>query len=174
MLPGLGPGSIPTIGTVADLLCDIPYLVWWGAPLPSRAQLNSLLRTGYYDAGMSGGAEWPPFELTEDEYAEVVQALASDGRLVARPISSVEGVAEPRQRPAIRRSSAPVSDPAEGTTTAVSERHSAWFYARLNPQFKAPHQTIHAVVTHWEGKSGAHDRTYLPVADVLVLEGDEH
>ena len=68
LLPSIGPCAMPVEGTVVDLLFDIPYFIGWGAPFPSRDQLNSLLRKGYRDAGMSGGCEWAPFELSADEY----------------------------------------------------------------------------------------------------------
>src|SRR4051812_18494011 len=78
LLPPIGPGTMPAEGTVVDLLFDIPYLIGWGAPLPSHYQLNSLLRKGYDDAGMSGGCAWEPFELSADEYDEVVSAIKQD------------------------------------------------------------------------------------------------
>ena len=62
----LGHFLMPAEGTVVDLLFDVPYLIGFGAPFPSHVQLNSLLQLGYEDAGMSGGCEWEPFELSGD------------------------------------------------------------------------------------------------------------
>jgi hypothetical protein len=58
-----------------------PYLIscWrfqpFGDVIPPRHVLNSTLRTGKCDAGMSGGCIWKPFEIAEDEYAELVEEL---------------------------------------------------------------------------------------------------
>lgn len=93
ILPGVGPGKVPADGTVVDLLFALPYFIGFGWPFPSHAQLDSLLRQGYEDAGMSGGAEWDPFELREDEYAEVVRVIAQDERLASRPVPSFQGSA---------------------------------------------------------------------------------
>jgi hypothetical protein len=78
-------GTIPATGTVADLLFHIPYLIGFGKPFPSRDALNELLSEGFYDAGMSGGAEWEPFELSVDEYEEVLMAIKGDPRLARMP-----------------------------------------------------------------------------------------
>jgi len=53
-------------------LLDIPYLMYYGV-VPSREAINEVLRTGGGDGGMSPGASWEPFELTEDDYWEVVE-----------------------------------------------------------------------------------------------------
>lgn len=78
-------GAVPAAGTVVDLLFHIPYLIGFGEPFPSRDALNELLREGFYDAGMSGGAEWDPFELSADEYDEVLAAVKDDPRLAQMP-----------------------------------------------------------------------------------------
>ena len=57
---------------VARFLLDIPYLLYFGV-IPSREAINEVLRKGGGDAGMSPGASWEPFELTEDEYWEIVE-----------------------------------------------------------------------------------------------------
>lgn len=90
----LGHFPMPIEGTVADLLFDIPYFVGFGSPLPTHEQLNSLLRKGYDDAGMSGGCEWEPFELSLEEYTEVRHALGCDQRLAERPVPSLAGSEE--------------------------------------------------------------------------------
>ena len=41
-------------------------------PLPI---LNEFLQQGIVDAGMSGGCEWTPFELSESEYEELLEEL---------------------------------------------------------------------------------------------------
>jgi hypothetical protein len=61
-------------GSVADLVCDIPYLIVAGL-VPPLAVVNEILRRGEVHAGMSGGCVWPPFELSPAEFAEVVADL---------------------------------------------------------------------------------------------------
>src|SRR6185437_6524952 len=53
-------------------LLDIPYLMYHGV-VPSRDAINEVLRRGGGDGGMSPGASWEPFELTEDDYWEIVE-----------------------------------------------------------------------------------------------------
>ena len=65
------------MGSVAALLRSIPYALSAGL-LPPLHVLNSLLKTGRSDAGMSGACEWPPFELNDEEWSELRTALASD------------------------------------------------------------------------------------------------
>jgi hypothetical protein len=50
---------------------DVPYLLVFGV-FPPRRVLNSHLRSGGGDGGMSPGASWQPFELTEDGYNSVL------------------------------------------------------------------------------------------------------
>jgi hypothetical protein len=82
--------SMPRKGTVVDLLFDIPYLIGWSTPFPTRDQLNRLLGKGIYDAGMSGGCEWEPFEISTDEYEELVSAIKRDKRLRETPKGTLE------------------------------------------------------------------------------------
>jgi hypothetical protein len=65
-------------GSLTQLLFNIPALsfalrVW--KTIPPYHILNEILRSGVSEAGMSGGCEWQPFELTEEEYAELLQDL---------------------------------------------------------------------------------------------------
>lgn len=53
-------------------LLDVPYLLYFGV-VPSREAINEFLKDGGGDGGMSPGASWVPFELTHDEYWEVVE-----------------------------------------------------------------------------------------------------
>lgn len=91
VLPGVGPGEFPEEGTVVDLLFALPYFLGFDWPFPSHDQLNSLLRTGYMNAGMSGGCEWEPFALSTEEYAEVRHAVAHDQRLAQTPVPALDG-----------------------------------------------------------------------------------
>ncbi len=77
-LPAIGPGSIPISGTLKSLLLEIPYLLMPCAPLniiPPLSVLNELLSRGVEDAGMSGGCKWKPFQITAEEYAELLRSL---------------------------------------------------------------------------------------------------
>jgi hypothetical protein len=79
-LAGMGPGKERKQGTVADLLLDIPYFVFADV-LPSFEALNALLAKGIEDAGMSGGVEWKPFQITPDEYREAIEELRTNPRM---------------------------------------------------------------------------------------------
>lgn len=79
-----GHFEMPTEGTVVDLLFHMPYMVGYGYRFPTREELNRLLASGEWDTGMGGGAEWPPFTLGPEEYAELVAAIERDPRLAAR------------------------------------------------------------------------------------------
>jgi hypothetical protein len=57
-------------------LLDIPYLFFEGI-IPPLSVVNSVLRTGGGDAGMSPGTSWEPFVVTDREYAQLVQRLAA-------------------------------------------------------------------------------------------------
>ena len=41
--------------------------------------INSVLSSGACNAGMSGGAQWQAFELSDEEYDSVVNQLESEG-----------------------------------------------------------------------------------------------
>jgi len=75
LLPGVGPGKSPREGTWADVVDSIPYFLLGGGPIPPLFLINEVLKTGKVDAGMSGGCEWPPSELNEDEYELLVEEL---------------------------------------------------------------------------------------------------
>src|SRR5215217_5140998 len=53
---------------------DIPYLLLTSV-IPPLTVLNGVLEDGGGDAGMSPGASWKPFTLTETEYTELVDEL---------------------------------------------------------------------------------------------------
>jgi hypothetical protein len=63
-----------TEGNLADLVLDIPYLMPWGV-IPPLHVLNEHLLTGGDTGGMSPGTKWKPFQVTEQEYAELVDYL---------------------------------------------------------------------------------------------------
>ena len=77
LLPAVGPGEEDVSGTVVDLIKSIPYLLI--KRIPPREVVNSVLRQGEVDAGMSGGARWEPFELSEEEYILVADYFENRG-----------------------------------------------------------------------------------------------
>lgn len=92
--PGVGGPGHWTHATLSEFLFTLPYLFLLDGseqPFPPLAVLNEIFKSGKWDAGMSGGCEWKPFEISEDEYDELVQRLAahpkyrfvSDGDLAA-------------------------------------------------------------------------------------------
>lgn len=63
---------------MTQLVFDIPALsfalrVW--KTVPPRHVLNEILRSGVSESGMSGGCEWQPFEITDEEHAELLKDL---------------------------------------------------------------------------------------------------
>ncbi len=77
VLPCVGPDLPKETGNVVDLLKAIPYFL--KSRIPTLSVLNDLLRSGVYDAGMSGGAKWEPFVLNDIEYVEVRAELETLG-----------------------------------------------------------------------------------------------
>ena len=71
-LGGMG-GETPKVGTVADVLLEIPYLLMTRIIPPLRV-VNDLLAKGISDAGMSGGCRWEPFQVTPVEWEELAPA----------------------------------------------------------------------------------------------------
>ena len=85
-------GGIWTQGTLKDLLLSMPYVLH--SFIPPFHVLNYLLKHGVpneffpdgllpdgkvqYDAGMSGGCSWKPFEITREEYEELVLDLLTE------------------------------------------------------------------------------------------------
>jgi hypothetical protein len=81
-------------GTLKDLLLALPYVLHRYIPpfhilghlfkygVPNEFFPDGLLPDGkvQYDAGMSGGCSWKPFEITQEEYEELVLDLLTDPR----------------------------------------------------------------------------------------------
>ena len=61
--------------SLAEFVLDVPYLVARGV-IPPLHILNEVTRTGGGDAGMSPGAVWDPFEVTPEEYQELLVHLS--------------------------------------------------------------------------------------------------
>jgi hypothetical protein len=61
-------------GSLADLVLDIPYLMPWGV-IPPLHVLNEYLLSGGDSGGMDPGTKWRPFQITNQEYAELVDYL---------------------------------------------------------------------------------------------------
>lgn len=53
---------------------QIPYLLGFKL-IPSRQVLNSILKLGYDDAGMSGASKWRPFQLDANKHKYLVKKL---------------------------------------------------------------------------------------------------
>jgi hypothetical protein len=69
-----GPG-IKRAEPLSDFVLDILYLMEVNGVIPPLAILNTVLRGGGGNGGMSPGTAWKPFEISEEEYNELVQAL---------------------------------------------------------------------------------------------------
>lgn len=84
ILPGVGPGSFSTEGSVADLLFDIPYF-FLARIIPPIQVVNEVLQKGVVDAGMSGGCKWKPFQLNTSSYEELASSLQKMKFLAIQP-----------------------------------------------------------------------------------------
>ncbi len=83
--PGVGGTGSWRHGSLVELLSAVPYLfnsqIFPGQDfgevdiVPPVSVVNSLLCTGRSDAGMSGGAEWEPFEIDVSEYQHLCEEL---------------------------------------------------------------------------------------------------
>lgn len=73
VLGGVG-GSSKQHGTVVDLLSAVPYLLTARLILPLHV-VNDVLIKGIYDAGMSGGCKWEPFQIDASEWNELRRAF---------------------------------------------------------------------------------------------------
>ncbi len=83
-LPPVGPHSGTwahgTLEKFALRLSTIEYALTVRRVLPSLGVLNAEFMKGRNDKGMSGGTEWKPFTITEDEYSELCEAFATHPR----------------------------------------------------------------------------------------------
>jgi hypothetical protein len=79
--PGVGPGTFKRSGSLRDLVLSIPYLRMCGLTPPLNV-LNEVFRSGLVDSGMSGGCQWRPFEIAQNEYEELLESLADPGSTV--------------------------------------------------------------------------------------------
>ncbi len=73
---GMG-GEVEQRGDLVDLLNAIPYFL--DKYVPPLAVINTVLKRGEADAGMSGGASWDPFTLSSEEYEMLTQTLEARG-----------------------------------------------------------------------------------------------
>jgi len=46
--------------------------------VPPRSVMNGVFKKGFWDGGFNGDTHWEPFELTLDEYGELVAEMLSD------------------------------------------------------------------------------------------------
>lgn len=79
LLPATGNHIVTKVGTLKDLLLDIPYLIHRPKGIiPPLKVINEILSIGIHDAGMSGGCKWEPFQITEKEFNELISEFASE------------------------------------------------------------------------------------------------
>ena len=88
LLHPTGPYKSAQRGSWADVLGRVPYLLFEGDPIPPLPVLNAVLATGEEDAGMSGGCQWPRYQLDEHEYQQVARDLGQALDLLDRPAPS--------------------------------------------------------------------------------------
>jgi hypothetical protein len=67
--------STKRVQPLTDFVLDILYLMENTGVVPPLVVLNTVLRSGGSNGGMGPGTTWKPFEISESEYAELVNAL---------------------------------------------------------------------------------------------------
>ena len=84
-LPAMGPGEGPWgYAPLDQFLVGIPafsYALKIFNVIPPMHVINEVLARGVDDAGMGGGAKWKPFEISEEEYIELVETLLTNPNL---------------------------------------------------------------------------------------------
>lgn len=73
-----GNRSCRKTGDLTDLLRDAYPYEFGGSLLPPLRIANALFEAGINDMGMSAGAEWEPFSLTQAEYDDFLAYLDTD------------------------------------------------------------------------------------------------
>ena len=81
-----GSDSVDWKGTLLTLVYDIPYFPACGI-FPPLHVINQVFSDGGGPGGMSPGAGWKPFTISENEYKELVKAVKDT------PISEIESQA---------------------------------------------------------------------------------
>jgi hypothetical protein len=82
ILSPIGMGITKKAGTLMELLENVPYLIIHKI-IPPINIINDILLSGKYEAGMSGGCSWSPFQIDSEEYNEIVSSLiASDSKYI--------------------------------------------------------------------------------------------
>lgn len=66
--------AVKSRSPLADFVLDVMYLMGRGV-IPPLHVLNEVLRQGGDNGGMGPGTSWKPFEVTEEEYNEMVSVL---------------------------------------------------------------------------------------------------
>lgn len=82
--PAAGSWQYAPLDEFALRLSPIGYALTVQRTIPSLGDLNQEFMKGINDKGMSGGTEWKPFTITEDEYAELCVAFATHPRFSLR------------------------------------------------------------------------------------------
>lgn len=78
-----------------ELVEQIPNLmliILAGSIFPPPVVCNDLFGKGVMDCGMSGGAEWRPFQINKDEYEGLKNALSAKHNVDFRSIDKLEGL----------------------------------------------------------------------------------
>lgn len=74
VMSGIPEFNVQKTAPVIELIQDIPLLLNFKI-IPTFKILNVILKSGIIDAGMDGGCEWRPFELSQSEYEDLVSEL---------------------------------------------------------------------------------------------------
>jgi hypothetical protein len=67
-------GEESRAATASSFLLEIPELMMFGVIAPFGVT-NQILKGGKSGGGMSPGVEWDPFEITKEEYQEIIDDI---------------------------------------------------------------------------------------------------
>jgi hypothetical protein len=76
----IGSPGVWCRGTLAELVEGLPKvdaILVLQSRFPTIDELNTLLALGKDSAGMSGGREWKPFTITQEQYNELLLEFAT-------------------------------------------------------------------------------------------------
>jgi hypothetical protein len=89
-LPAVGPDIEQCAAPLPQFLRDIPHLFYFGY-MPPLPVVNAFLARGNADAGMGGGCRWKPFQISADDYAELVCDIRQDDGSPVQKFEDIPG-----------------------------------------------------------------------------------
>ncbi|WP_224961552.1 hypothetical protein [Geomonas subterranea] len=150
-----GRGDEPREASLLLFLYDIPYFTSCGV-LPSRFIINEILKVGANGGGMSPGATWEPFEITDEEF----ESLKKD--IQAVPIDIIRASSRYADAPFIIDPSFDYLEDRATWSREVCQKYGAEWLRRVSPEIygKMDDQALRNVVETMTNRRT--DQTFQP------------